>query len=371
MNRRASWVNRQISCGDRLVEYDVPGEGINSLAKRLGVKTEDIMKLDANENFMLPREFMASEMFHLSKNLDTRLYPTDQKTRLASAIANYLNIQSDQVVIGNSSDDILEITSRVFLKEKDVTAISVTPTFVMYQVIASNLGHRLIEVPLRDDFTLDVDKVMDACERSTHVLFLCSPNNPTGKQFPADQVRELADKFEGILIVDEAYVEYAPHSVIGLTKEYENIVVLRTFSKAFGLAGLRIGYAVTNQKIAATLKAIQLPYNINVVSLELALRALTRIDEVRAAVDLVKAERNLLIGNVKAIPGLVPYPSDANFVLLKTPRRARQIRDDLAEKRVLVRCYNSSSLSNYMRVTVGTRQMNTAFVRALGEIMDA
>ena len=371
MIRRASWVNRQISRGHRVVEYSVPGEAINSLAKRLGVKAEDIVKLDANENFMLPREFMASEMCQLSKNLDTRLYPTDQKTRLTTAVADYLNIQSDQVVIGNSSDDILEISSRAFLKERDVTVVSITPTFVMYQVITSELGHRLIEVPLRDDFTLDVDKIMDACERSTHILFLCSPNNPTGNQFHADQVRELAEKFEGLLIVDEAYVDYAPHSVIGLTEEHENVIVLRTFSKAFGLAGLRIGYAVTNPRIAATLKAIQPPYNVNVVSLELALRALTRIDEVRAAVDRTKAERDLLIGNVRGIPGLVPYPSDANFVLLKTPRPARQIRDDLAEKGILVRCYDSSSLSNHMRVTVGTRQMNGRFIRALEEVMDA
>jgi histidinol-phosphate aminotransferase len=242
---------------------------------------------------------------------------------------------------------------------------------VMYHVITSNLGHRLIEVPLRDDFSLDLDKFMDACERSTRILFLCSPNNPTGNQFPADQVRELAEKFEGLLIVDEAYVDYAAHSVVDLTEDHENVVVLRTFSKAFGLAGLRIGYAVTNQRIAAALKTIQLPYNVNVVSLELALRALTRIDEVRAAVDQIKVERDLLIGNVKGIPGLVPYPSDANFVFLMTPRPARQIRDALAEKGILVRCYDSSSLSNHMRVTVGTAQMNDRFVRALGEVMDA
>jgi len=365
-----TWLKRQLSDVGGVEEYDVPGEGVLLLAKRLGLDVKDVVKLDANENFMLPRELLASELCQLSSFLDARLYPLDQKNRLVATLAEFLDVAPNQIVIGNSSDDALETVARVFLRGGE-NAVSVTPTFVMYRVITNNLGHKFIEVPLKEDFSLDPDDILNACERSTHICFLCSPNNPAGNQFPVEQVKTLAERFDGLLVIDEAYVEYAPCSIVSLTKEYENLVVLRTFSKAFGLAGLRIGYAVASPEIASALRRIQLPYNVNTVSLELALRVLKRLDLVRAAVEKVKIERARLIEAMRHISGVLPYPSDSNFILFRTAKEARRIRDDLAERAILIRYYDSPGLENYLRVTVGTEEMNDRFLEALREIMDA
>ena len=368
MTKNSLWLKRRAN-KDHAIEYDVPGEGAIFLAKRLGLDFKEIVKMDANENFVLPAELMASELCRLSRTLDTRLYPLDQKTRLTAAISEYLDISPNQIVIGNSSDDILEIISRAFLRGRD-SAISIIPSFVMYKVITNNIGHKFIEVPLGKDFRLDVEDVLDACEKSTHVCFLCSPNNPTANQFPIEQVRTLAERFNGLLVIDEAYVEYAPYSIVSLVSEYDNLIVLRTFSKAFGLAGLRIGYAVAPPKIVSLLQRIQLPYNVNVVSLEMALSALGCIDLVLGAIERVKVERTRLIESIREIHGLLPYPSDSNFVLLRTSKEAREIRDELAERAILVRCYDSPDLRNYLRVTVGTEEMNNRFLMALKEIVN-
>jgi len=369
MTKDSPWLRRQLRNMGAADEYDVPGEGVLSLAKRLGLELKDIVKLDANENFIFPAELTASELCQLSRFLDTRLYPLDQKTRLTAALTEYLNVSPDQIVVGNSSDDVLEIVARVFLKRK-ASAVSITPTFVMYRVITSNLGRKFIEVPLKEDFSLDVEDILTACEKSTHICFLCSPNNPTGNQFPTEQVETLAERFDGLLVIDEAYVEYAPYSTVNLIHKYRNLMVLRTFSKAFGLAGLRIGYAVASAEIASALRRMQLPYNVNTVSLEMALRVLKRLDLVEAAIERVKVERARLMSAMKRIPGVSPYASDSNFILFKTMREARQVRDDLAERAILIRYYDSPGLERYLRVTVGTAEMNDRFLDALREVVD-
>jgi len=354
---------------EEVKEY-VPSEDALSLAKRLGLGMKDIVKLDQNENFLLPLEFMASELCQLSRFLDPRLYPLDEKTRLVDALTGYLDVSPDQIVIGNSSDEVLETVARVFLRGEG-SAISIAPTFVMYRIITTNLGHRFIEVPLKEGFSLSVENLLGACEKSTRICFLCSPNNPTGNQFPLEQVRMLADRFDGLLVLDEAYVEFAPYSAVNLVKEYDNLIVLRTFSKAFGLAGLRIGYAAASPEIASALKKVQLPYSVNILSLEMAIRVLKRLDMVSAAIEKVKAERTRLIEAMKRIPGVVPYPSDSNFIFFRTSREARQVAEDLAQRAVLIRYYSSPGLENHLRVTVGTPEMNTRFFEALKEVSDA
>ncbi|MCJ7632787.1 histidinol-phosphate transaminase [Candidatus Bathyarchaeota archaeon] len=367
----SSWLRRRLHtlARTRVEEYDVPGEDALSLVKGLGLDFKDVIKLDANENLMLPREFAASELCQLSKFLDTRIYPLNEKAQLTSALADYLDVNTNQIVIGNSSDDILEIIARVFLKGR-VGTVSITPTFEMYKVITHNFGHNYIEVPLRKDFTLDAEDLLEACDELTHICFLCSPNNPTGNQFSLSQVKSLVEKFNGLVVIDEAYVEYGRYSLVSEVKNYDNIIVLRTFSKAFGLAGLRVGYAVTSQKIASELKRIQLPYNVNMVSLEMARRILKRFDQVETSIERIKIERSRLIKEMKNIPGVFPYDSNANFIFFRTLRSSRQVRDHLAQNAILIRCYDSQDLANYLRVTVGTKDMNNRFLEVLKEVMD-
>lgn len=364
------WLKQQLEKKGKSEQYDIPGEDTVTLAERLGLDLKDIIKLDANENFMLSKEFITSELNQLSKLLDTRLYPLNQKTKLTNALSEYLEINPNQIVIGNSSDDVLEIIARAFLKRR-TNAISISPTFEMYKIITYFYSKKYIEIPLKKDFSLNTQTLLDACNASTHVCFLCSPNNPTGNQFPLEQVKRLAENFNGLLVVDEAYVEYSPYSLIKQIDNFNNLIILRTFSKAYGLAGLRIGYAVTNQKIASVLKSIQLPYNVNIVSLEMALRMLKRFNQVKDSIDKIKFERNRLIESMKKISGIFPYPSDSNFILFRTLRSSRQVRDELAERAIIIRYYNSAKLQNYLRVTVGTKEMNDKFLEVLKEIANA
>ena len=365
----SSWLNREIGrMGGLAVEnYDVPGEGALLLAKKLGKAFEEIAKLDANENFMLPRNFVMSQLRELSNFLDTRLYPLDQQSRLSEAIEEYTGAKHNRTVIGNSSDELLELISRIFLK-RGTSAISISPTFSMYKVITQTLGRKFIEVPLGPDFELDVGDILNACEKSTHVCFICSPNNPTGNQFPLEQVESLAREFNGLLVVDEAYVEFAEHSLVERIGDLNNVIILRTFSKAFGLAGLRIGYAVTSPKITSILKRFQLPYNVNSVSLEMALRMLHNMDQVKRCIDKVKTERIRLIKDMTNIPHVVPYSSEANFIFFKTTKLSRRARDAFAEKAILVRCFDSPELKHHLRMTIGTEEMNERFLKNLKEI---
>ena len=365
----SSWLNKEIGrMGGLPVEnYDVPGESVLLLAKKLGKAFEETAKLDANENFMLPRDLVMSKLRELSKFLDTRLYPLDQQLRLFEALEGYTGAHRSRIVIGNGSDELLELLSRVFLK-RGTSAISISPTFSMYKVITQTLGREFIEVPLGPGFELDVGDILSACEKSTHVCFICSPNNPTGNQFPLEQVESLAREFNGLLVVDEAYVEFAEHSLVERIGQLNNVIILRTFSKAFGLAGLRIGYAVTSPKVASILKRFQLPYNVNSVSLEMALLMLHNLDQVKTGIEKVKTERTRLIKSMTSIPHVVPYSSEANFIFLKTTRLSARVRDALAEKAILVRCFDSLELKHHLRMTIGTKEMNERFLKTLREI---
>lgn len=365
----SSWLNREIGrMGDLAVEnYDVPGEGALLLAKKLGKAFEDVAKLDANENFMMPRDLIRSQLGELSTFLDTRLYPLDQQSRLSEALEEYTGANRNRIVIGNSSDELLELLSRVFLK-KGTSAISISPTFSMYKVITQTLGRKYIEVPLGPSFDLDVEDILNTCDKSTHVCFICSPNNPTGNQFPLKQVESLARGFNGLLVIDEAYVEFAEYSLVQRINQLNNVIILRTFSKAFGLAGLRIGYAVTSPKIASIMKRFQLPYNVNSFSLEMALRMLHHLDQVKASIEKVKTERNRLIEYMMNIPNVKPYSSEANFVFFKTTKLSRRVGDALAQKAILVRYYNSQELKHHLRMTIGTEEMNERFLKSLKEI---
>ena len=365
----SSWLNKEIGkMGGLAVEkYDVSGEGALLLAKKLSKAFEEITKLDANENFMLPGDFVRSQLCELSNFLDARVYPLDQQTRLSEALEKYTGTTRNRIVVGNSSDELLELLSRIFLK-RGTSAISISPTFSMYKVITQTLGRKFIEVPLGPNFELDVGDILNTCDGSTHVCFICSPNNPTANQFPLEQVESLARAFNGLLVVDEAYVEFAEHSLIERISKFNNVIMLRTFSKAFGLAGLRIGYAVTSPKIASIMKRFQLPYNVNSVSLEMAIRMLQHLDQVKASVEKVKMERNRLIKEMANIPHVVPYSSEANFIFFKTTKLSRRVRDTLAQKAILVRCFDSPELKNHLRMTIGTREMNEKFLKSLKEI---
>jgi len=368
MPRTRQWLNRMLEQTDKLRPY-LPGETVTELAKRLGKPVTDIVKLDANENFLFPKEVLASALCQLSNSLDPRLYPADEKEQLAKALATSLNVHEQQIVLGNSSDELLELVARAFLGENE-GAVSVYPTFSMYRVITNATRHGFTEAPLGKDFQLDSKSLLKACESSTVLCFLCSPNNPTGNQFLCEEVRAFAEEFGGLVLVDEAYVEFAQHSLVHLAAQMENLVVLRTFSKAFGLAGMRMGYAIASPRVASMLMRIQLPYNINVMSLKMATEILKHPDVLASTIQSVKAERTWLNEALGKIPKVVAYPSEANFILLKTPRPSPKVAEALKERGILVRGFGDvHGLEGCIRVTVGTREMNSQFICGLEAVM--
>ncbi|MEM2094649.1 MAG: histidinol-phosphate transaminase [Candidatus Bathyarchaeia archaeon] len=367
---KQTWLNQRLEKFERLRPY-VVGQSVNELARSLGRHVSEIVKLDSNENFLYPKEILASILCQLSNSLDPRQYPTDEKDELIEALSKYVNVSPQQIVVGNGSDELIELVARNFLRGNE-EAITVYPTFVMYRIIMNSLGNNLIEVPLDSKFRFNSSSMLKACTERTVLCFLCSPNNPTGNQFPREEIRAFAEDFKGIVLLDEAYVEFAQYSLTDLVETLDNLIVVRTFSKAFGLAGMRIGYLVASARIASCLRRVQLPYNLNVMSLAMARAVLNRPEVMLSTVQAVKKERSWLSEALSSLLNVIVYPSDANFILFRTSEPSKNVARDLRARGVLIRSFDDSQgLEGCLRVTVGTRKMNVSFLEALEDVLQS
>ena len=238
--------------------YDL-GETIESLARKLDRKPSEITKLNSNENFFLPLGFLRGLLKEVAEEVDPRLYPGEETSELRKALAKHVGASPEEIVIGTGGDQLIDLVSRMTLRYGD-EALSIAPTFSIYEQCTKIQRAVYKSVPLKNDFSLDTEEILSSVTARTKLLFLCSPNNPTANQFDRQDIERLIQDFVGLVIIDEAYADFAEYSIVDLVEEFENIIVLRTFSKAFGLAGLRLGYAVTNSKLAAlVLEKLQLP----------------------------------------------------------------------------------------------------------------
>jgi histidinol-phosphate aminotransferase len=254
--------------------------------------------------------------------------------------------------------------------EKGDRAISVMPTFPVFGYCIKHQGAEYVAVSLLKDFGLDVKRLLDAFTPKARLLYLCSPNNPTANQFKRDEIIALIPEFPGIVIVDEAYAEYADYSVISLVDKYENLIILRTFSKAFGLAGLRLGYAVTNTALAKTLaEKTPLPFPVSVFTLNMGQKLLENLDMVKKAVGELKVERGTLTKKLSKINGIEAFDSKTNFVLFNTDEPYDDVYQNLLKKGILIKKFGKIlHLDNCLRTTVGLSKMNAKLVEALEEI---
>jgi histidinol-phosphate aminotransferase len=235
----------------------------------------------------------------------------------------------------------------------------------MFKIISRNEGHEYLEVPLNSDFSLNVEAILSQATPDTRLSFITSPNNPTGNQFKIQDIHNLVTNFDGVIVVDEAYVEFASYTLQELIEEYDNLVLLRTFSKAFGLAGMRIGYSIANAKVTNALKSVQLPYNINKVSLTLARKLLQQQDLIKNVLQRVKIERTALYKNMRAVHGVTAFASETNFILFQT-NDSETTFQALLNQGVLVRKFHDIlNRGCFLRVTVGTPLMNATFLNAL------
>jgi len=372
MIRKEKRVIREIiSKAQKLDKYDI-GETIEGLASKIGKKPSEILKLNSNENLFISLDFLRRLLKQVAEEADPRIYPRDEFMELKESISAYHNIPANEIVIGAGSDQLIDLVSRMSLGEGD-EALSIAPTFVIYERCVKLQGATYKSIPLKDDFSLNLESLLSSITSKTKIIFLCSPNNPTANQFKREDILRLAEEFDGIVAVDEAYADFAGSTLVNRVGELENLIVFRTFSKVFGLAGLRLGYAVTNKMLAETInERFQMPYSVSLVALKIATKMLENLDYVRGVIEEIKAERTRMIRALNQISGVRAFPSETNFVLFQVNRDSSSVYRDLLSRGVIVRNIGRVlKFNNCLRVTVAPAPLANRFLRELREVLNA
>jgi len=362
------WLNEKL---EKLLSSEVyTAEKTNgTIAKEYGLSPSDIVKLNYNENLYIPKEKVIPLLKEVAEECDFRIYPQEEEARLKEKIGEYLQVTPQNVAVGNSSDEVMERVIRLFLEEGK-SAVTFKPTFTVFNYCVQDQDAKLITVPLNNDFSIDVEVMRKAFTADARLLYLCSPNNPTASQLKPREIEALIEDFPGIVLVDEAYAEYADYSVVPLINKYENLIVLRTFSKAFSLAGLRLGYAVADPLLAKAINKTPAPYVVNVVSLSMGRKMLENIGLVREAVAALELERAKLINQLNEIKGVEAFNSKTNFVLFQTEKPYTEVYEQALRKGVVIKKLGKLlSYENCLRTTVGLPQMNAKLLAALKEYM--
>jgi histidinol-phosphate aminotransferase len=297
-------------------------------------------------------------------------YPDNKHTELKKVVSNIKNVNVNQIVFGNGTDEILDLIVRVFCNPSEDKIITLPPTYGMYDVIAKTNGVENIEIPLKSDFSIDKNEILKLSSESTKILFLCSPNNPTGNSFDTNDLTDLIKGFSGIVVVDEAYIDFSSkQSLISLINDNNNLIITQTMSKAYGMAGIRLGMGFSNQKIINYLNKIKPPYNINVLTERKALEELNKIDKIKKNIDLVLNQRKLLISCLEKLDFIDKiYKSDANFLLVKVDNADFRY-NQLLEKGIIVRNRSNQPLcQNCLRITIGTENENKSLIKILNQL---
>ena len=351
-----------------LDEYAPPGKSAQALAAELGVPVEQIIKLDANENpyGSSPQAYQA-----LAEYRRYHIYPDADQAELRQALGAHLGISPEHIMAGNGSDELIDLLLKLVINPGD-KVINCSPTFSIYSFSARLYRAQVVSIPRRPDFALDVDRVVEGFRSGelagAKVLFVCSPNNPDGGVTPpADMERLLG--LPVLVVLDEAYVDFAGESLAGWATRFPNLVVLRTFSKWLGIAGLRVGYGILPADIARQLWKIKPPFNANVAAQVAALASLQDLAHMEACKERILVERERLLAALQSIPYLQPYPSQANFLLVRVLNGpAAPIAAALERRGILVRHYSDARLADHMRITVGRPEQTELLQAALRDI---
>ncbi len=317
--------------------------------------------LDANEN---------SFGSVVRNRLGLHRYPQPTQDKLRAKIAEFRGVELEHVFLGVGSDEPIDLVMRLFCEPGRDAILTTPPTYGMYGVSAQINNVTVKEVLLTPDFQLQPDKILDTADEHTRLLFLCSPNNPTANDMKRTDVLKLLEQFNGIVVVDEAYIDFSrQESMAALVRQYPNLVVLQTFSKSFGLAGIRLGITIANPEIIDYLIRIKSPYNINKLTADAAFKAFDNLELLRFNIEKIREEREILREELNACPETVEvYPSDANFLLFKI-KNAKEIYRKLADNGVIVRYRGNEPLcEDCLRVTVGMPDENDRFLRILKKL---
>ncbi len=313
------------------------------------------VKLDANES---PYGFRTA--LKAAGKINTNRYPDPEAKALKGLIAKGLGIKQDNILQGNGSDELIYYLVAAF----GGPVLYPVPTFSMYGIISQALGEKRIAIFLDKEFDLDTDRILSAIKKDRpKLIFLSSPNNPTGNCFSSDRILKIIEASKGIVIVDEAYQPFASEKgFLPLMKDYKNLVIMRTLSK-IGLAALRLGFLIAEAEIIEEVNKVRLPFNVNSLSQAVALEALKNRKQFNSCVKVIVSERRRLFNEMEKISGVKPFPSEANFILFKV-KDPDKVYNALLKKGILIRNIKDA-VNGCLRVTVGTPEENTAFLKAL------
>jgi histidinol-phosphate aminotransferase len=346
-----------------------PGEPVAVLARCLGIQKEAILKLNANENLFLPRSLIQGAVFEATREVDPRLYPEEEEQELIWKLSMVHNIPADNIIVSAGGDHLIDLILSSYLKRGD-TVLAVTPTFSMYSRMARIKGLNFKAFELESDFSLDPKRLLFE-SRDAELIILCNPNNPTSNQLPLEDVLKVVDGCGKLVLMDEAYSDFGRYTLVEEAAGRENLIVLRTFSKAYGLAGLRLGFAVTSAPLAATLRErYMMPYSVPSIVLKAGVKILNEQKAVQETILEVKHERRQLIEALNGLSGVRAFESDTNFVLFNTGRPFEEVYVGLLRRGVIVRKIGEvAGHRDCLRVTVAPRDMAERFLSALREVL--
>ncbi len=322
-----------------MVKYDV-------------VNFKDLIKLDANER--------SEENLIGFKNTRINRYPDDNSILLKNSLSEYLNISTNNISVGNGSSEMIELLLKAFVDPEDVV-LGFSPSFTMYEVFTKIYNGKYISVPAIDDYVFDIDEMISVSkDNSPKIIFICNPNNPTGYQFKKEDIERLIKSVNCLVVVDEAYIEFTEGSMLNRIDSYSNLVILRTFSKAWGLAGARLGYLVARNEITTVIDTIRSPYNLNFLSQSIGIAALKDVDRLESFVRRVVVMREKLFKELSQM-GIKVYKSSGNFLYFKD---SFDLFDKLKQNGILIRTFKNG----FYRVTIGSESENKLFIKLLKDI---
>jgi len=343
----------------------------HEIASKVGLKAEEIVRLDTNTSPFPP----LPELKLLSKvaqKLEVNQYPDTTYLGIREGLAAYCGVDVDRFVVTNGADEGLDIISKTLLDNGDEVVVPV-PTYSMFRVVSEVMGARMRYVNRRpDDFSIGADEVLGAVTPRTKLIFLCNPNSPTGNPMPLSELERVAKETKAAVAVDEAYYEFWGKTALGLTEKYDNLVVCRTFSKAFSMAGVRVGYLGAQRGTVDQLNLVRPPNSLSVISIMLAEAALRNLGEMRRNVRKVVSERARIYRALQKISSVTPFPSETNFLLFRVGGGAAQagrLQAALMRKGFVLRSYSKpTGIGDCLRLTLSTAAVNDRFLSTLREI---
>ncbi|MHA1243230.1 MAG: pyridoxal phosphate-dependent aminotransferase [Candidatus Heimdallarchaeota archaeon] len=338
------------------------------------IKEKVTVRIGLNENLAFPEELIKDLVSQVAQTVDPRVYPEDYCDSLCNLIASDLSLNPNQVVVGNGGDKIIDLMVRLTIKA-GYSATVIYPTYPMYEHAVKVQGGDVTELLLtpEPEYDLDPDYILsNITPGKDKLLFLCSPNNPTGNQFDESKLRKLISEFPGIVALDETYTDFGTFSLASSLDEYPNLIIMKSMSKFHGMAGMRLGYALANEFLISRLKELLPAFNVNIMSLELAKKVIQEKEALALIVKTIVDGRTQVFNELAKIDGIKPYESYTNFILFKVEnQKAADLQQRLLkEKGVLVRNMSAMPLcDNTLRVSITTPENNKKFLDALKEVI--